>query len=128
WKGHFNDFTRALYLLEEGMASDIPSLSQLAKEGLVRRFTFTLELAWKTVKDFLEESGLQLTVITPREVIKAARSAGVVSDGELWMVMLDHRNMLSHTYDVERFEEALTAISRDYLATLRSLHVFLGSQ
>jgi nucleotidyltransferase substrate binding protein (TIGR01987 family) len=57
-------------------------LNQLEKEkeGVVQRFEYTLELAWKTVKDHLEESGVVLTAITPRQVVKDAFAAKILAD------------------------------------------------
>lgn len=39
--------------------------------------------------------------------------------------MLDHRNLLSHTYDRENFENAVDAIHQRYLAAIEQLHGFL---
>lgn len=128
WQQRYSHFSSALALLEEGIQRGAASLNPLEKEGLVHPFEFTLELAWKTLKDFLEESGMTLTVATPREVIRTAHTAGLVADGNVWLLMLDHRNLLAHTYDAARFEEALVAITRDYLGALRSLHTFFHSQ
>ena len=40
--------------------------------------------------------------------------------------MIDHRNLLSHTYDPANFEEAVEAIHARYLIALGRLHDFLG--
>jgi uncharacterized protein YutE (UPF0331/DUF86 family) len=42
--------------------------------------------------------------------------------------MIDHRNLLAHTYDVERFEEALDAIEKDYLPALSLINTFFHEQ
>jgi hypothetical protein len=38
--------------------------------------------------------------------------------------MLDHRNLLSHTYDSSVFEQVVTAISQHYLPAMAKLHAF----
>lgn len=96
----------------------------LEKEGVIQRFEYTFELAWKTLKDYLEESGLVITPITPRQVIKEAFAAKVISDGVVWVNMLDHRNLLSHTYDSSVFEQAVEAIKDHYLPAMTKLHEF----
>ena len=68
WKQRFNNLVQVNALLEEALQRGSSSLNQLEKEGLTQRIEFTFELAWKTLKDYLEESGLQLTISTPREV------------------------------------------------------------
>ncbi len=35
----------------------------------------------------------------PREVIKESFTAGLIADGEVWMDMLQKRNLMSHTYN-----------------------------
>jgi hypothetical protein len=42
--------------------------------------------------------------------------------------MLDHRNLLSHTYNLVRFEEAVAAVHARYLDALDQLHEFLQKE
>ena len=56
---------------------------------------------------------------------KEAFAAKVISDGEVWINMVDHRNLLSHTYDSSVFEQAVQAIAERYLPALEKLHEFL---
>lgn len=107
WKQRYQSFDRALALLREAVAHGPASLIQLEKEGAIQRFEYTLEIAGKTVKDFLEESGVVLGPVTPREVVKQAFAAKLLSDGQVWVDMLNHRNLLSHTSDITAFEQAV---------------------
>ena len=70
WEQRFENFTRALGLLRDALARGPGPLNQLEKEGVVQRFEYTLELAWKTIKDYLEASGVVLSAVTPRQVVK----------------------------------------------------------
>ena len=79
------------------------------------------QLAWKMIKDFLEEDGLVITPVTPRQVLKKAFAARLLEDGQVWIDTLDHRNLLSHTYDSEVCSKAVEAITDRYLAALASL-------
>lgn len=106
----------------------IAALNQLEKEGVVQRFEYTLELAWKTVKDYLEGSGVVFTSVTPRHVIKDAFAAKILADGQTWIAMIDHRNLLSHTYDPVNFEEAVVAIHGRYLPALQQLRNLLADR
>src|SRR5216117_3971157 len=110
WKQRFQNFDRAFALLSEALATGASSLSLLEKEGVIQRFEYSFELAWKTIKDFLEAGGLVITPVTPRQVLKDAFAAKVIDDGQVWIDMLDHRNLLSHTYDSSVFEEAVEAV------------------
>ena len=128
WKQRFQSFDRALSLLREATASGPDALNQLEKEGTIQRFEFTLELAWKTAKDYLEHGGLTISPVTPRQVVKEASTAGIIQDGQVWIDMLDHRNLLSHTYDLIAFDQAVQALVSRYLAALEALHAFLSAE
>lgn len=122
WKQRFQNFDRAFTLLREALERGPEALNALEKEGVIQRFEYSYELAWKTLKDFLEEGGLVISPITPRQVIKEAFAAKVLADGQVWIDMLDHRNRLSHTYAASVFEEAVKAIVTRYLPAMEALH------
>ena len=128
WRQRFDNFDRALALLREALARGPSALNQLEKEGVVQQFEYTLELAWKTIKDYLEESGLVLTAVTPRQVIKDAFAARILADGQTWIDMINHRNLLSHTYDPVNFEQAVDAIHRRYLVALGQVRDLLAGR
>lgn len=76
WKYRFDNFRRALALLREAMEQE--TLSQLEQEGAIQRFEYTMELAWKTLKDYLESQNVVFDTITPRTVIRKAFEAGII--------------------------------------------------
>ncbi|MFP4212159.1 MAG: HI0074 family nucleotidyltransferase substrate-binding subunit [Alkalispirochaeta sp.] len=105
----FDNLERAFSLLTD--AAGRRKLSDLEAEGMVQRFEYTFELAWKTAKDYLESRGVSVTY--PRDVIKTAVQSGLIpAQGDTWMEMLDRRNEAAHTYDRERFE-AITSDIRN---------------
>jgi nucleotidyltransferase substrate binding protein (TIGR01987 family) len=126
WKQRFDNFDRAFVLLREAFEHGLDALSQLEKEGTIQRFEIAFELAWKTMKDYLEENGLVVNPATPRSVIKEAFAAKLLDDGQVWIDMMLHRNLLSHTYDIKVFEEVLQTVAKKYLPALDRLHEFLS--
>ena len=128
WQQRLVNFDRALRLLREAMANGPEALNQLEKEGVIQRFEYCFELAWKTVKDYMETSGVVFDIVMPRQVIKYAFAAKVLADGATWIAMLDHRNLLSHTYNPAVFEQAVEAIHQRYLPQLEKLHRFLQQE
>ena len=128
WKQRFQSFDRALALLREAMQQGPSALNQLEQEGAIQRFEYTLELAWKTAKDFLENSGVVIDPVTPREAIKQAFAAKVIADGQVWIDMLNHRNLLSHTYNCAVFGEAVVALANRYLPAMERLHGYFASR
>jgi nucleotidyltransferase substrate binding protein (TIGR01987 family) len=124
WKQHFQNFDRGVVLLREALESGPSALSELEKEGVIQRFEYTFELAWKTMKDYLEESGVVISPVTPRDVIKHAFTAKLLADGQIWIDRLNHRNLLSHTYDFAVFGSAVEAIHSRYLQAFEEVHEF----
>ena len=122
WQQRFQNLDRAIQLLRQPLTGGVERLSILEKEGLVQRFEFTLELAWKTLKDYLEYSGVVIEPATPRNVVKEAFAAKILPDGQVWIDMLDHRNLLSHTYDEQAFCAAVEALADRYLPAMLALH------
>ena len=122
WKQRFQNFDCAYALLQDALANGPDALSNLEKEGVIQRFEYSFELAWKTLRDFLEEGGLVISPVTPRQVIKDAFAAKVLVDGQIWINMLDHRNRLSHTYSPSVFADAVKSIASSYLPAMKILH------
>jgi len=123
WKQRFQNFDRAFVRLRCALEEKrVEDFSRLEQEGLIQRFEYTYELAWKTAKDYLQEHGTVLEEVTPNAVIKAAFAAGLILDGQTWVEMRLHRNMLAHNYDEAKFSEVLSAVEAKYLAALGNLH------
>lgn len=121
WIQRYENFSKAFALLDEALKNGPESLNQLEREGVIQRFEYTFELAWKTVKDYLENAGVVFEEATPRKVLKAAYASGFLSEGQVWIDMLDQRNLLSHTYDRKDFEDATEAVFSKYLPAFAKL-------
>jgi nucleotidyltransferase substrate binding protein (TIGR01987 family) len=123
WQQRFRNFDRAFLLLRSALEErGLEQMSDLEKEGLIQRFEYSYELVWKTMKDYLEEHGTNINPVTPRNVIKEAFSENIITDGQVWVDMLLHRNLLSHTYDFSKFQEVLDAVVKRYLSAQEQLH------
>lgn len=123
WQYRFENFKRAFLLLREAIEQE--TLSQLEQEGTIQRFEYTMELAWKVMKDYLESQNVVFDQITPRAVIRKAFEAGLIQDGETWQNALDARNKMSHTYNFETFGQVIADIREHYLRVLDKLYFFL---
>lgn len=121
WKQRFQNFERAVLLLESGITE---AKSDLEKQGVIQRFEFAFELGWKTLKDYLLFTGVALEETTPRETIKKAFRANILNNADLWIEMLDARNMLSHTYDKETFEKSIALIHSKYGAAVKETYLW----
>ncbi len=123
WKQRYENFSKAIALLGEALeARPIDEYSRLEQEGIVQRFEYTFELAWKTLKDKLLYEGYDEK--TPRSVIRRAFEAGYLTEDETetWLDSLDKRNLLSHTCNESMAQKALQFIAERYYPLLKSLH------
>jgi nucleotidyltransferase substrate binding protein (TIGR01987 family) len=117
----FQNFERALLQLESAVElSRQRGLSELERQGLVQVFEFTHELAWNTLKDFLEESG-QSGIYGSRDATRAALAVGLIENGDLWMRMITSRNQTTHTYNEETVEDICSAIVNEYAGAFANL-------
>lgn len=125
WIQRCNHFAKALSQLREAvtLAQQRP-LSKLEEQGLIQAFEFTHELAWKTLKDFLESRGVQ-NLYGSKDATRAAFSAGLIRNGEAWMNMIQSRNLSSHTYDEAIAAQIASAIRDIYLAEFEALQATL---
>jgi len=113
----FNDFKNALQRLEEGINFE-PS-NEIIVDGVIQRFEFTFELAWKLLKDILEYEGIE--VKSPRSAIKEGYKAGLVSDGEAWIDMMIDRNKTSHVYEEKEAKAIYKKIKDAYIGLFKEL-------
>ncbi len=128
WIQRYNNFKKALAKL--GAVADekqVSDLSELEQEGLIQRFEYTHELAWKTLQDLLKYRGYQ-GIAGPKPVLSQAFQDGLITDGEAWSLMNEARNSSSHTYDSARAEQIAENIIQIYYGLFRDLEKKLKSE
>jgi len=94
---------------------------EVNKMALVQGFEFTIELAWKTLKDYLEDVGYK-NLETPKETIRQAFQAGLIDNAEDWMAALQKRNLTSHTYHRSLLQESVNFIDHKFHAMISKLY------
>jgi len=118
WKQRFDNFERAysqlVTIIEIG---ELGELSDIEKMALIQVFEFTFELAWKTLKDYLDEHGYNHH--SPKNVLRQAFQSEYITDGELWMEALRTRNLTAHAYDDNILEETTTFIFHSFFPLVR---------
>ncbi len=112
------DFENAFKRLEEALKENE---TEIAIDGTLHRFEFTFELAWKTMKDYLEYHGIIENTGSPREIIKAAFKQGLIQEGEDWIQMMLSRNSLSHLYDEKTSRQIYDLIKNKYVYLLKDI-------
>lgn len=88
------------------------------RDSAIKRFEFTVELAWKTVQKFLREQSIVCR--SPKECFKEAFRFGLVLDDSHWIEMFEDRNKTVHTYN-EKFADEVCERMPQYLELLTAL-------
>ena len=114
WQQRFQNYQRAFEFLKR--AVERGDLNELERTGLIQAYEFTFELAWNTLKDYLNAQGVEAPF--PRDVLKKAYHYELIDQGEVWMDMLEKRNLMAHSYDEARAETALGLIKSLYFPQL----------
>lgn len=96
---------RAHAQLKQGMLS---LHSDLERDGVVKRFEYTYELAWKTLKKILMAKGLESN--SPRDVFRDAAKLHLIDDPKVWFDFIDKRNLTSHTYNEASAQEVVEVL------------------
>ncbi len=112
----YQNFAEAYKRLNEGVAI---ADNDLYKDGVIQRFEFTFELMWKTLRLFLMDQGIISQ--SPKEALKAAFRYGLLSEQDVYLEMLEDRNITSHNYNLEKSEQIFNRIKIKYVKQLGEL-------
>ena len=122
WKQRYSNFQKALAQLRKFVEKG--ELNELEEQGLVKAFEYTFELAWNTLKDYLEHQGIS-DLIGSRDAIKEAFKQNLLGATEgaglVWMAMIKSRNLTSHAYNQTVIKEITDAVLRDYYPAFAAL-------
>lgn len=124
WIQRFSNYRRALAKFNQAVeiVSDQmdwgEDVDDLLEEGLIQRFEYTHELAWKVMKDYAEYQG-HTNIQGSRDAFRKAFEMGII-DNEHWMESIKDRNLTSHNYDDETAQNVLTAIIEVYAPLLNA--------
>lgn len=121
-KERYEDYIKALNRLKEAM---LENPTDIVIDGTLQRYEFTFELAWKTIKDYLEYNGYTEGISSPRAIIQLAFQTKIIKKGDIWIQMMLDRNSLSHLYDEEKSREIYNNIKNKYLKQFEELKEFL---
>ncbi len=122
WQQRFSNYTKALCQLEA--FAEPPALNEREQQGLIKAFEYTFELAWNTLRDLLRSQG-NATLLGSRDTLREAYRLGLIEAGETWMLMIQDRNLTSHTYNRATADAIGTQILQSYLPCFLALRLTL---
>jgi nucleotidyltransferase substrate binding protein (TIGR01987 family) len=100
--------------------------NELIRDSVIKRFEYTFELCWKTVKIFLNEK-FGIDVFSPKECFRELRKNKLISDEqtELLLTITDDRNKIIHTYNEDFSDELYQKIEEDYYDSFKNVYEIL---
>ena len=116
------NFRSAVVRLSEALAEyEQHPASTVVRDGVIQRFEFTFELAWKSLRAYMEDQGASVDAMFSKQVFKAAYAAELIDDPQVWLDMLNSRNITSHVYDDTQAAQVVEAIRDRYMGPLMAL-------
>lgn len=106
WQQRFANYAKAFQILKEAVEQE--ELNELERNGLIRRFEFTLDLSWKVMKDYLQEKGFAFKP-TPKDTLRLAQQ-------------------LSHDYSGEKFTRSERTLREEVFPALKNLYDFFEGE
>lgn len=113
-------FVVAVDRLAEALAS--PE-SDLHRDAAIQRFEFSFELFWKALQKALLSEGIDAA--SPKGCFREAFRLGWIRREEPWLIMLEDRDLTSHTYDAT-LAKAVYRRLPGHLAAFQDLAALLG--
>jgi len=121
WIQRFNHFKQAFSQLEKAVVlADQRPLTELEEQGMIQAFEFTHELAWNTLKDYLQNQGAA-TLYGSKDSTREAYKYNLIENGEIWMEMIESRNLSSNTYNRDLAKRIVQAIRDHYYDEFKQL-------
>lgn len=121
WHQRFENLGKALRRFHEALSGTAHEPNNhLYQIALIGTFQFTFELSWKTLKDYLVYNGVDVSL--PRDVIKQAFHHQLVQDGQVWIDMLEDRNLIPHAYQEQAVLAAGKSIRERYVPAIEQTY------
>lgn len=111
----YRQLVDAVARLREALSDYDKTALESVRDGVIQRFEFCTELAWKTMREYLIDQGYT-ELNSPKATIRQAFAFGLISDESGWLSLLEDRNLTIHIYNEATATEIFGHISQKYLA------------
>lgn len=92
--------------------------TEVTRDSAIKRFELCFDLAWKSVKNFARENGVEC--YSPKECFKVAFQLKLIEHDEKWLRMVKDRNLAAHLYRKEQAEKIYQKLP-EYLEMFKNL-------
>ena len=90
----YEQFEAAVSRLREALEDYRSTPLSSVRDGVIQRFEFCAELAWKTMREYLLDQGYT-EINSPKAVIRQAFAYGMIEDADGWVRLMNDRNLNS---------------------------------
>ncbi|MGB6016934.1 MAG: HI0074 family nucleotidyltransferase substrate-binding subunit [Nodosilinea sp.] len=122
WVQQFQNFDDAYQtfgrVFERYQVSPNDEVIQIA---LIQAFECNFEIAWKTMKYFLEYEGYS-GVSNSKQTVRIAFQAGLVTNPKGWMAAIARNSMTNHVYNTVVLQETISFIQNEFRHLVQALH------
>ena len=110
------DLEKILLKLEEVLSLE---KSEINRDSAIKRFEIAFDIAWKTLKTYLEEK-YGIICKSPKGCIREAFIQGLIDYDDYWLKIVDLRNSTVHIYSEYMADEVYEELPKVlvYLKTL----------
>lgn len=119
------NYCKAVGRLREALHEYEAAPSDTMRDGVIQRFEFTTELAWKACREYLLEMGYA-EVNGPKPVMREAFAHGIIKDETMWIDILNDRNLTSHVYKEQTANEIFEHIQMRYVEQFERLQQYFA--
>ena len=116
----FENLRSAFSRLKEAVSEYEQTHSDIVRDGVIQRFEFTCELAWKTTREYLLDQGFT-EINSPKAAMREAFSCGLIDNDSAWNTLLTDRNLTSHVYDEATAAQIYERIASAHLPSFEAL-------
>lgn len=121
WKQRFANFAQMFLVFQRRIDEYQLYPNQEAYQmALIQAFEIIIELAWKTLKDYLENQGYY-EVKNGKHAIRQAAQDNLIETPEIWMMALELRNETSHVYNPAIMNKVIHFLADSFYIALKNL-------
>lgn len=103
-KLNLSSLIKAIEQFKQGLIqSELCPHDELMRDGVIQRFEYTMDLAWKMMQRYLKIIQIEESVIRSKnDIFRESARVGLIDNPEAWISYYRARNETSHDYDHEK--------------------------
>jgi nucleotidyltransferase substrate binding protein (TIGR01987 family) len=103
------DFESAIQRLKEVLEKP---KDEFIRDSAIKRFEIVFDMAWKTLKAYLEEKH-NVQCVSPKTCFREAYNKNFITEYDtFWVELADKRNLTAHTYKEDLAEEVFAFLPK----------------